>query len=141
MEPIKKTVRQVSTQIDRERDQFAMTLGITGTQMSVIDFLSNKTENSASQNQIEHEFEIQRSTTTIMLQRMEKRELIRRVVNKNDKRQKKVQLTEKAEKLVKQIHQYMKNDDLALRKNFSEEELETARKVLNYIKDGQSAKR
>lgn len=141
MEPIKKTVRQVSTQIDRERDQFAMTLGITGTQMSVIDFLSNQTENSASQNQIEHEFEIQRSTTTIMLQRMEKRELIRRVVNKNDKRQKKVQLTEKAEKLVKQIHQYMKNDDLALRKNFSEEELETARKVLNYIKDGQSAKR
>lgn len=41
MEPIKKLVKQATTQIERERNHFAASLNITGTQMSVIDFLSN----------------------------------------------------------------------------------------------------
>lgn len=136
MEPIKKIVHQASTQIDRERDNFAATLGITGTQMSVIDFLSNQVDYLASQNDIEHEFDIQRSTTTIMLQRMEKHGLIKRVINKKDRRKKQVQLTDKSQDLVNQIHQYMKNDDLKFRQNFSKEELAITRKVLERIKNG-----
>lgn len=41
MEPIKKLVKQAITQIEQERDHFATSLNITGTQMSVIDYLSN----------------------------------------------------------------------------------------------------
>lgn len=136
MEPIKKIVRQASTQIDRERDRFAQKLGITGTQMSVIDFLSNQPDYLASQNEIEHEFDIQRSTTTIMLQRMEKHELVRRISSKKDKRQKMVKLTTKSYDLVDQIREYMTNDDLNLRKQFSDKELKITRKVLMIIKNG-----
>ena len=136
MEPIKKIVRQASTQIDRERDRFAQKLGITGTQMSVIDFLSNQPDHLASQNEIEHEFDIQRSTTTIMLQRMEKHELVKRISSKKDKRQKMVKLTAKSYDLVDQIHEYMTNDDLNLRKQLSDKELKITRKVLMIIKNG-----
>lgn len=67
MEPIKKLVKQAITQIERERDHFATSLNITGTQMSVIDYLSNMPNYTASQNEIEQEFDIRRSTTTIMV--------------------------------------------------------------------------
>lgn len=136
IQPIKKIVRQASTRIDHERDEFAQTLGITGTRMSVIDFLSNQENNSASQNAIEQEFNIQRSTTTVMLQRMEKRELVERIASPTDRRQKMVKLTEKAQVLVAQIHEYMKNDDINLRKQFTNRELEITRRVLLIIKNG-----
>ena len=136
MEPIKKLVKQATTQIERERDHFAASLNITGTQMYVIDFLSNMLNYTASQNEIEQEFDIRRSTTTIMVQRMEKRGLVERIASPNDKRQKLVKLTEKAQALVQKIHEYMKQDDLKLRANFTDEELEMTRKVLNVIKNG-----
>lgn len=136
MEPIKKLVKQATTQIERERDHFAASLNITGTQMSVIDFLSNMTDYTASQNEIEQEFDIRRSTTTIMVQRMEKRGLVERIASPSDKRQKLVKLTDKSQTLVQKIHEYMKQDDIKLRANFTDEELEITRKVLNVIKNG-----
>lgn len=38
METLKKLIKQAATQIDREREIFANSLGVTGVQMSVIDF-------------------------------------------------------------------------------------------------------
>lgn len=136
-DPIKKLIKQAATQIDRERDRFAGSLGITGVQMSVIDFLSNQKNNAAAQRDIEHEFDIQRSTTTVMLQRMEKNHLVERVVDPRDKRKKKVKLTDKAIALVKKIKQYMKEDDQQVLSNFSASEIEAAKKVLNLIKKGE----
>lgn len=136
MEPIKKLVKQATTQIERERDHFAASLNITGKQMSVIDFLSNVPDYTASQNEVEQEFDIRRSTTTIMVQRMEKRGLVERIASPNDKRQKLVKLTDKSQTLVQKIHEYMKQDNIKLRANFTDEELEITRKVLNVIKNG-----
>ena len=136
MEPIKKLVTKAAVQILHERDNYARSLGITGTQMSVIDFLSNQPLFQASQNEIEHEFDIQRSTTTIMVQRMEKRGLVERIVNVNDKRQKLVKLTPKAAELVDKIHQYMKQDDLSLRQKLNQRDIKVAMKVLEVIKNG-----
>ena len=104
--------------------------------MSVIDYLSSMPNYTASKNEIEQEFDIRRSTTTIMVQRMEKRGLIERIASPDDKRQKLVKLTQKAQALVQKIHEYMKQDDLKLRANFTDEELEITRKVLNVIKNG-----
>ena len=67
---------------------------------------------------------------------MEKRGLIERIASPDDKRQKLVKLTQKAQALVQKIHEYMKQDDLKLRANFTDEELEITRKVLNVIKNG-----
>lgn len=137
MEPIKKLVKQASTQIDRERDAFAKQLGLTGVQMSVIDFLFNH-YHEADQKAIEHEFDIRRSTTTIMLKRMEKRSLIKRVVDGQDKRKKKVRLTAKALALVPQIKEYMGRDDQKLRSLITKKEEETVEKVLRLIIRGEN---
>lgn len=134
MEPVKKLVKQAGVRIDQLREERAKRFGITGVQFSVIDFLANQKNNAASQIAIENEFEIQRSTTTIMLQRMEKRNLIHRIVDPKDKRKKMVQLTEKSLSLVPKIQQTIKDDDLDLLQYFLKEELEITKKVLNFIR-------
>ena len=133
METLKKLIKQATTQIDRERENFANSLGVTGVQMSVIDFLSNHQNNLASQNEIEHEFNIKRSTTTIMLQRMEKRGLIVRVDDPKDKRKKQAQLTESALKIVPKIRQYMKQDNEEVLDNLSMKDVNTITAFLRSI--------
>lgn len=138
METLKKLIKQATTQIDRERENFANSLGVTGVQMSVIDFLSNHQNNLASQNEIEHEFNIKRSTTTIMLQRMEKRGLIVRVDDPKDKRKKQAQLTESALKIVPKIGQYMKQDNEEVLDNLSMKDVNTITAFLRGIKEGKA---
>lgn len=138
METLKKLIKQATTQIDRERENFANSLGVTGVQMSVIDFLSNHQNNLASQNEIEHEFNIKRSTTTIMLQRMEKRGLIVRVDDPKDKRKKQAQLTESALKIVPKIRQYMKQDNEEVLDNLSMKDVNTITAFLRSIKGGKA---
>lgn len=138
MEPLKKLIKQATAQIDRERELFASQLKITGVQMSVIDFLSNHKNYIASQNEIEHEFNIQRSTTTIMLQRMEKRGLIIRINDDKDKRKKQVKLTEKSLKLVPKIKQYMKQDNEEVVRNLSSAEIDVITSFLQNIRDGRA---
>ena len=138
METLKKLIKQATTQIDRERENFANSLSVTGVQMSVIDFLSNHQNNLASQNEIEHEFNIKRSTTTIMLQRMEKRGLIVRVDDPKDKRKKQAQLTESALKIVPKIRQYMKQDNEEVLDNLSMKDVNTITAFLRGIKEGKA---
>lgn len=138
MEPLKKLIKQATAQIDRERELFASQLKITGVQMSVIDFLSNHKNYIASQNEIEHEFNIQRSTTTIMLQRMEKRGLIIRINDDKDKRKKQAKLTEKSLKLVPKIKQYMKQDNEEVVRNLSSAEIDVITSFLQDIRDGRA---
>lgn len=136
MEPVKKLIKQAGVTIDHSRNEQAKRLGITGVQFSVIDFLAHQDNNAASQSAIENEFEIQRSTTTIMLQRMEKHDLIQRIIDPHDKRKKMVQLTDKSLSLAPKIRQMIAKDDVDLLKYFSKEEIAITKKVLNFIRKG-----
>lgn len=138
MEPLKKLIKQAATQIDRERDNFASSLGVTGVQMSVIDFLSNHENNSASQNEIEQEFNIKRSTTTIMLQRMEKHGLVTRIDDAKDKRKKHAQLTKKSLELVPKIKQYMKQDNEEVVEKLSATDITVITSFLESIREGRA---
>lgn len=136
MEPIKKLITQANTQINHERGQFSRNLGITGIQMSVIDFMANH-HNHVSQQEIEQEFGIRRSTTTIMIKRMERHGLVHQIPDPTDKRKKLVELTDKAIQLINPIKEFIKNDDLQIRQAFSDDELAVACKILNYIREDQ----
>ncbi|GHV97945.1 transcriptional regulator [Lactobacillus nasalidis] len=133
MEPIRKLIKRAAKSIDQHSGPFAKRERLTRAQMAVLDFLSQQAGQTANQHTLDEEFAIQRSTTTIMLQRLEKRNLIRRLPDPNDKRQKLVQLTAEANKLIPQIREEIKDDDLGLLQQFSKEELATVRKFLEYI--------
>lgn len=90
---IGRLIKQADISLTRQMNDLARQNDLTGTQMNVIDFLSRQENVAADQQAIEHEFNIRRSTTTIVLQRMEKRDLIQRIVDPDDRRKRQVQLT------------------------------------------------
>lgn len=113
-------------------DDFAKDFDMTGMQMSFIDFLSRQGDREVFQRDLEAEFDIQRSTTTVLLQRMEKRGLLYRQSSKVDARQKSVFLTEKARNLETEINGYMKQRQDVLEDNFTTEEVATFEKILHF---------
>ncbi|BDR58694.1 MarR family winged helix-turn-helix transcriptional regulator [Xylocopilactobacillus apicola] len=118
-------------QLTKNFDQFASKYDLTATQMSIIDHLArNKTE--ILQRDLEEEFNIRRSTATLILQRMEKKELVKRTTASHDARQKAVILTAKGEHLVEIVSDYMNNQQELLQKKFSKNEIDIFEKILHY---------
>ena len=107
---IGRMVKIASNQLSREFDKFAKPYDLTGTQ----------------------EFNIQRSTTTVLLQRMEKKGLIYRQSSKKDARKKSVHLTEKALALVDACQDYFVSKNAELENQFTEEEIAIFEKILHY---------
>ena len=129
---IGRLVKKASNQLGREFDQFAKPFDLTGMQMSIIDFISYGLKEEYFQQDIEKEFNIQRSTTTVLLQRMEKKELIYRQVSQKDARQKSVHLTQKAQDLVEECRSYFQLQEKELEERFSEDEIAIFEKILDY---------
>lgn len=74
MHYLEKQLHQTANHLGWKFDQFAAEYNLTGQQLSTIDFLANQPDWQSTQHAIEVEFNIKRSTTTKMLQRMEKRD-------------------------------------------------------------------
>lgn len=135
MDHFGRLLKQANNNMMRHFDQFAKQFGLTGNQMAVIDFIMNHEEEEISQRDIEHEFNIQRSTTTVLLQRMEKKGLIDRHTSSKDARQKAVALTDKAVKIASACQTYLRAEEEELAQQFSAEEREIFLKILQHYRN------
>ena len=122
MDHFGRLLKQANNNMMRHFDQFAKRFGLTGNQMAVIDFIMNHEKQEIFQRDIEHEFNIQRSTTTVLLQRMEKKGLIERHTSSKDARQKAVALTDKAVKIASACQSYLRKEEEEFVQQFSAEE-------------------
>ena len=86
------------------------------------------------QKDIEEEFNIRRSSATVMLQGLEQRGYIRRTQIEKDARLKKIELTEKARKLQKRVRSEIDRFHEQLEKDLSKEEKEEFFRLLDKIK-------
>ncbi|KKW73460.1 homoprotocatechuate degradation operon regulator, HpaR, hpaR [Lactococcus cremoris] len=134
-EAIGRLLKVASNQMSREFDNFAAQLDLTGQQMSILDFLGNQSEEGSgkeiSQTMIELEFNIRRSTTTEILQRMEKRLLINRRTSLTDARQKSAELTEEGKRYLPEIRAYIQAHNKKALTGLSTEEIAAVEKFLN----------
>lgn len=121
-DPIGRLLKKANNQISREFDKFAAKFELTGQQMLIIDFLYNNNTQDIIQNQVEYEFNIRRSATTAILQRMEKNGLIDRCQGSKDARQKVLKLTEKVIKLVPDIKAFIQHHDDSILSGLTEDE-------------------
>ncbi|MDU5663845.1 MarR family winged helix-turn-helix transcriptional regulator [Streptococcus vestibularis] len=115
-------LKQANNNMLRHLDQFAKQYDLTGNQMAIIDFITNHAKYEVFQRDIEHEFDIQRSITTVLLQRMEKKGLIERFTSLKDARQKAVALTDKAVKIVSACQAYLRAEEEEFVQQFSAKE-------------------
>ena len=122
MDHFGRLLKQANNNMMRHFDRFARQYDLTGNQMAVIDFITNHADQEVFQRDIEHEFDIQRSITTVLLQRMEKKGLIERFTSLKDARQKAVALTDKAVKIVSACQAYLRAEEEEFVQQFSAKE-------------------
>ena len=72
MELIGRLLKMATNSLNQEFNRFAQQYDLTGTQMSVIDFMANCESQECDQHMLEREFNIKRSTTTVIIQRLVK---------------------------------------------------------------------
>lgn len=129
---IRRLFKKANHQLDRDFNQFASQHEMTGMQMGIIHFLSQGSQASYYQRDIEKAFNMKASTTTVLLQRMEKKGLIHRQASAQDARHKLVQLTPKARKVEGLCQAYLDEEAKELAKHFSEQEIAIFAKILQY---------
>ena len=103
---------------------------LTGIQVWILNFLFRRGETATFQRDVEAEFNVRRSTATEILKQMERSGLIRRVPVDYDARLKKIELTEFASDVKKQLEEQVRRTENVLTDGFSKEELDA---VFEYI--------
>lgn len=126
-----RLLKIAARQLTKNFDDFARQYGLTATQMSIIDHLGRKQE-EVLQRDLEQEFNIRRSTATLILQRMEKKDLIKRTPAQIDARQRAVVLTDQGKQLVGFVSDYMQLQQKQLQQQFSNTEIALFEKILHY---------
>lgn len=133
MELIGRLLKMATNSLNQEFNRFAQQYDLTGTQMSVIDFMANCESQECDQRMLEREFNIKRSTTTVIIQRLVKKGLIEQRQSVTDRRQKVVTLTAKGRDLAPKVRDYILASEERLRTNFTAEELRQFKEILKFI--------
>lgn len=108
---------------------------LTDNQMFILIYVAkNQSKKDILQKDIEKILNIRRSTTTEILQIMERENLIKRIAVLDDKRLKKIILSDKGLNYVKQFEKKIKQVEKCLLNDISEEEQEQFFKILEKIK-------
>lgn len=96
----------------------------------VIGYVYGRKDEDVYQRDIEKISKLRRSTTTVMLQKMEQKGLIERHSVDSDARLKKITLTPKAIAMHKQVLEQIEKTEKRLTDGISEEELEAFKKTI-----------
>ena len=108
---------------------------LTVSQAYVIDFISMAgKDKDIFQKDLEMEFDLKRSSVSLMLNNMEKHDLIKRVPVAEDARLKKIILTEKAIELSKKIAIAIDSVEGRLAENLNQDEINTFLNMLKKIR-------
>ena len=103
----------------------------TPTQMQILGHIIANKDREVYQRDLEEKLNLRRATISDVLQRMEKNRLIKREVDSNDTRTKKITLTEKSKEFFLTATHRMKELEKVAIKNISDDELEIFENVIN----------
>ena len=105
------------------------------TQFQIIECIIENKNQEINQKDLEKHLNLSRATISGVLQTMVKKNLIKRVTNREDVRTKKIILNEKTKEIFEKKRKTIEHTEKKLIKNISEEDLETFLKVLNIMKE------
>lgn len=129
-----KELRQVVNLFSRFVETKASEEGVTFVQGRFLHYISTKHEGGICQKDVEKEFNIRRSSATEMLQKLEKNGLIERIEDEEDKRSKRIHITEKGEKIENKIFGSICEFEKEIKKGISPEEIEVFFGVISKLK-------
>lgn len=123
-------LRTLSNLIKRHINNTSSDAEITGAQGRVLHFIMAQSQHTdVFQKDIEEEFNLRRSSATVLLQLIEKNGLITRESVPYDARLKKITVTKKGEKIKEKVIKDIEDLEKKLTQNISQEDLEIFFKV------------
>ena len=125
---INKIANQLKRKMDKEMNE---NYNITKTQSLVLSYINSNKE--IYQKDIEKRFSIRRSTATEILNLMEKRNLIKRIPSKIDKRLNNIEITEEGIKLEKVGKEKIKELEKHMIKSLTKEEKKELIRLLEKV--------
>ena len=125
---INKIANQLKRKMDKEMNE---NYNLTKTQSLVLSYINSNKE--IYQKDIEKRFSIRRSTTTEILNLMEKRNLIKRIPSKIDKRINIIEITEEGLKLEKVGKEKIKELEKQMTKSLTKEEKKELIRLLEKV--------
>ena len=114
---------------------------VTVSQAYVIDFMINTDKEDIFQKDLEKQFDLKRAAISLMLNNMEKNDLIKRVPVSEDARLKKLVLTEKSIALADTITTAIDEIENTLLEDLTQEEIDTFYTVLNKMRNSLSKRK
>ena len=125
----------ITRKIITDTKQYNIPTGLSPVQIKILHYLYDQSNDIVSQHDIEKIIESRRSTTSGILQTMEKNNLIKRINHQDDARSKQIILTPYSLELSKTMTKLKNAFDKQIEASITEEELETFFKVTQKIKD------
>ncbi len=115
-------------------------IDLTGMQAHVLLYLYKNRKNIINQRDIEREFELTNPTVNGILNRLENKRFIKRVVSLNDARNKEIMITDKSISLIAEMKKKAKNMENKMTLGITKEELDTfyqvIKKMFNNVQGG-----
>ena len=115
-------------------------IDLTGMQAHVLIYLYKNRKNIINQRDIEREFELTNPTVNGILNRLENKDFIKRVVSLNDARNKEIMITDKSISLIVEMKKKAKNMENKMTSGITKEELDTfyqvIKKMFNNVQGG-----
>lgn len=137
---IEKIDRIISRDMDANIMQ-AVGDKVTVSQAYVIDFMINTDKEDIFQKDLEKQFDLKRAAISLMLNNMEKNDLIKRVPVSEDARLKKLVLTEKSIALADTITTAIDEIEHTLVEDLTQEEIDNFYTVLNKMRNSLSKRK
>jgi DNA-binding MarR family transcriptional regulator len=129
-----KRILALGNKVRRFLDASFARMGLTGPQGAILHFIYTQGKHrDIFQRDVEAEFDIRRSSVTSVLQGLEQGGFIRRENVENDRRLKKLTLTDKAVKISKHIAELIDQTNKMLIKNLNRQDIDYFDKLLEKI--------
>lgn len=109
-------IKKANNALSRDSDHFAKQLGLTGMQISTINYIADhENHQDVFQRDLELEFNIRKATASSLVTTMVRHDLLIRVAATNDARYKRLLLTPKAHQLAQQIDAFFETSEQRMR--------------------------
>ena len=133
---LKKIFQMMKKNLNKDLED----IDLTGMQAHVLIYLYKNRKNIINQRDIEREFELTNPTVNGILNRLENKDFIKRVVSLNDARNKEIMITDKSISLIVEMKKKAKNMENKMTSGITKEELDTfyqvIKKMFNNVQGG-----
>ena len=126
-------LKMVSNLFERELNNKVSLMDLTHAQCRILGFLNLNRDKEIYLNDIEKEFCLKRPTVTGIIRRLEEKEFILIEPKCNDKRYKRVVLTDKSEEILEIMEENLKNAEKILYKNLTDSDRSELYRILTIM--------